>query len=80
MSVVTTTQPLPHIYEERCTGCGQCAQRCPTRAVEVLGGRAIITQPDACTFCDVCETYCPTGTIGRPFVIRFVTPSPERPC
>ena len=65
-------QPLiPRIDRRRCTGCAQCEQRCPTEAVAVRDGVAVIVRPDACSFCEVCERFCPTGAIGRPFAIRF---------
>lgn len=62
---------LPVIDRRRCTGCGLCAQLCPTNAVEILGGRAHIVRPADCSFCDVCESYCPEGAIGRPFTVIF---------
>lgn len=66
-----STWTLPIIDQERCTGCGECERRCPTRAVEVRANRAAIVRPTDCTFCEICETYCPTGAIGRPFTIVF---------
>lgn len=63
--------PLPIIDLQRCNGCGFCERLCPTNAVEVHGGRAVIVRPHDCTFCDICETYCPEGAIGRPFRIVF---------
>jgi MinD superfamily P-loop ATPase len=70
-----TTQPtawaLPLIDLGRCTGCGRCAQLCPTRAVEIRGEKAIIIRPDDCSFCDICESYCPEEAIDRPFSIVF---------
>lgn len=71
MKIQPAHGPLPSIDLERCTGCGLCEQLCPTQAVDVIGGRAVITRPDACNFCEVCESYCPTGAIGRPFTIVF---------
>jgi ferredoxin len=62
---------LPFIDRQRCTGCGFCAQLCPTHAVEIRSALAVIVRPEACTFCDVCESYCPEGAIGRPFTIVF---------
>lgn len=64
-------QILPLIDPTRCTGCGVCAQLCPTNAVAVRANLAIIVRPQACTYCDLCETYCPEGAIGRPFTIVF---------
>ena len=73
MATPETDWILPQIDMQRCTGCGLCAQLCPTHAVEVRGGRAEIVHPAACSFCDVCESYCPEGAIMRPFTIRFAT-------
>jgi MinD superfamily P-loop ATPase len=72
--VMTIRNPqaiLPLIDPARCTGCGMCAQLCPTNAVEVRAARATIIRPQACTYCDLCETYCPEGAIGRPFTVVF---------
>ncbi len=74
MTAQPTSWVLPLIDLGRCDGCGQCEQLCPTRAVEVVDGRAQIVRPEACSFCEVCETYCPTGAIGRPFAIVFAPP------
>lgn len=68
---------LPQIDQGRCTGCGLCEQLCPTQAVEVCDGIAIIVRPQQCSYCEICESYCPEGAIGRPFEIRFA-PSPNR--
>ncbi|MDZ4721937.1 MAG: 4Fe-4S binding protein [Roseiflexaceae bacterium] len=68
---------IPQISQQRCTGCGLCEQYCPTNAVEVRHGYAMIVRPDQCSFCEICENYCPEGAIGRPFAIRFA-PSPDR--
>lgn len=65
---------LPIIDARRCTGCGECERLCPTNAVAVVDGSAVITRPDACTFCDRCERYCPEEAISRPFSITFAAP------
>jgi Pyruvate/2-oxoacid:ferredoxin oxidoreductase delta subunit len=71
MNQQKTDWVLPLIDRQRCTGCGLCAQLCPTHAVEVHRALAVIVRPEACMFCDVCESYCPEGAIGRPFTIVF---------
>jgi len=69
---IRSAQPiLPLIDPARCTGCGLCAELCPTNAVEIRANQAAIVRPQACTYCDLCETYCPTGAIGRPFRVVF---------
>jgi MinD superfamily P-loop ATPase len=71
MTTKSAQQILPLIDLTRCTGCGLCAQLCPTNAVAVRAKRATIVLPQACTYCDLCETYCPEGAIGRPFTVVF---------
>ena len=62
---------LPLIDRQRCTGCRLCEQLCPTRAVEVRNGVAVVVRPEDCTFCEVCESYCLERAIGRPFTIVY---------
>lgn len=73
MTPETDQRALPVIRLYRCTGCGLCAELCPTHAVEVRAGKASIVRPDDCTFCEVCESYCPEEAIGRPFSIAFAS-------
>jgi NAD-dependent dihydropyrimidine dehydrogenase PreA subunit len=71
MSADHTQCVLPHINTLKCNACGDCVALCPTSAVEIVNGVAVVTHPDACTYCDVCESYCLTNAIERPFVIAF---------
>ncbi len=71
MSTPDPSWVLPTIDLQRCTGCGDCEQSCPTQAVAVLDNVAVIIHPEACTFCDRCEQLCPAEAISRPFTIQF---------
>jgi formate hydrogenlyase subunit 6/NADH:ubiquinone oxidoreductase subunit I len=62
---------VPRIEATVCSGCGWCFVLCPTRAVELVEGRADIARPADCVFCDVCETCCPEGAIQRAFLVEF---------
>ncbi|GIV95953.1 MAG: 4Fe-4S ferredoxin [Herpetosiphonaceae bacterium] len=62
---------VPLIDATRCTGCGTCQACCPTNAVEVRAGLAVVVRPEQCTFCERCERCCPEQAIGRPFAIVF---------
>lgn len=73
METMLASKAIPIVQEWRCTGCGLCEDLCPTGAVRIVGGTAMIVRPQACTFCEVCESYCPEGAIGRPFSITFAT-------
>ena len=43
---------------EQCTGCGLCAERCPTGALYMKGGRVEVLE-DECVFCKDCFGECP---------------------
>ena len=62
---------LPEIDLLRCDGCGICVRLCPTAAVTLVRGQAVVTAPERCTFCEICESYCPQEAIGRPFRVQF---------
>lgn len=77
--MTTSTWVLPTIDLQRCTGCGLCEVLCPTSAVEVREGHAVIVRPGDCNYCDVCESYCPEQAIGRLFTIGFANASQQPP-
>ena len=52
--------------DERCTACSQCAEHCPTNALELraFGSNHILEfRPDACIGCDHCADICPEHAI-----------------
>lgn len=51
---------------DACRGCKKCAvaESCPTRAVSVVQGKAVI-DADKCTKCGVCVGKCPFGAVPR---------------
>ena len=46
---------------DACTGCGQCARRCPTNSITIRDGRPVWGQD--CTHCMACICYCPAEAI-----------------
>ncbi len=66
-----TTLVLPKVDLAKCSGCGECVVGCPTRAVELVGGHAVIVRPADCSYCAECEGRCPEGAIACPFEIVF---------
>jgi len=51
---------------EICRGCGKCAvaENCPSKAVSVVDGKAVIDE-SKCKNCGVCVGKCPFGAIPR---------------
>lgn len=60
---------VPEINPGKCTGCGECVEQCPTEAVGLLEGKAVIVRPEDCCYCTNCESLCPEEAIRCPFEI-----------
>lgn len=52
------------INEEKCNGCGVCADACHERAIEMRGGKARLIRDDYCDGLGDCLPACPTGAIS----------------
>lgn len=50
------------INEEACIGCSHCMNICPTEAIRVWNGKAIIDE-DKCIDCGECARVCPVNAI-----------------
>ena len=50
------------IEESKCTGCGLCVEACPSDAIEIKGGKAVVN--DNCVDCGACVDECPNGAIS----------------
>jgi Fe-S-cluster-containing hydrogenase component 2 len=51
------------ITKNKCTGCGTCLDVCPTEAIKMQNGRAVITLE--CIDCGACPRVCPEGAIKQ---------------
>jgi len=69
---------LPIINPLKCNGCGVCVMVCPSRALAIVNGIAVIVHPETCQYDGSCEMLCPAGAINRPFeiVLADMHPTP----
>ncbi len=51
------------VNRERCSGCGSCMDVCPTEAIRIEDGKAVITME--CVDCGACPRVCPEGAIRK---------------
>jgi len=52
------------IDEEKCNGCGACAQACHEGAIGMVNGKARLLRDDYCDGLGDCLPACPTGAIS----------------
>lgn len=52
-----------HIDEEKCNGCGICAEACHESAIAIIDGKAKLIRDDYCDGMGDCLPSCPTGAI-----------------
>lgn len=54
----------PEIDSEKCTLCGECVSRCPSRAIIMdKAAKTIGINLDECVFCTLCEEVCPAEAV-----------------
>ena len=64
-----------HIDEEKCNGCGLCAEACHESAIAIIDGKAKLIRDDYCDGMGDCLPNCPTGAIS--FETREAAPYDE---
>ena len=52
-----------HIDEEKCNGCGLCAEACHEGAIDIIDGKAKLVRENYCDGFGDCLPNCPTGAI-----------------
>lgn len=52
------------IDEEKCNGCGACAEACHEGAIEIVDGKAKLAREDYCDGLGDCLPNCPTNAIS----------------
>jgi ferredoxin len=51
------------VKRQKCTGCGSCTDVCPTEAIRIEDGKAVITME--CVDCGACPRVCPEGAVRK---------------
>lgn len=74
----------PNIDLSRCCGSGACVKACPEKALSIINGKAVLTDPTHCIGHGACLAACPMdaielvfGTEKRGMDIPFVKPTFE---
>lgn len=76
------------VIREKCRGHMACMRHCPTHAIRVRGGKAVISE-ELCVDCGTCISVCPSGAIVpitdavseiSHFKYKVVVPSPVLYC
>lgn len=50
------------VDSEKCTGCSECVEACPTDAIAMQDEKAVVNS-DECSDCGACVDACPTEAI-----------------
>lgn len=56
------TVPVPDVDQDKCTGCGKCAELCQYSAITCVKGKVLVFE-ELCHSCGGCMAICPEGAI-----------------
>jgi Na+-translocating ferredoxin:NAD+ oxidoreductase RNF subunit RnfB len=77
-SPVLSSNFLPEVNSDKCSGCSQCVQACPVDAISLSNASDtghVEVYTDICLGCGICSRVCPTSAIRlHPRANRTVTP------
>ena len=68
---------IPEIDLEKCNGCGDCIELCPSSIVILVNGKATIVKAEDCDYCTDCEVICTSGAIRCSFEIILLDVEPD---
>ncbi len=76
--ITNSTYYLSVIDEDLCTGCGTCADLCPTDAISMNHGDQAERDETSCLGCGICARSCPAEAISLQEGLRKVLILPPR--
>lgn len=53
----------PEIDIEKCVGCGECVEVCPTEVYELIDEKSVPVNADECLGCESCIEVCEQDAI-----------------
>jgi NAD-dependent dihydropyrimidine dehydrogenase PreA subunit len=54
---------LVEVDHDKCTGCEECINVCPSDVFELQNGKSEVVNGDACVFCESCVEACPEAAV-----------------
>ena len=60
----TLLRPRPVISSAKCNGCGDCASRCPVKAIEPADGNVFRINTNKCADCGCCLKVCEPNAVS----------------
>jgi Fe-S-cluster-containing hydrogenase component 2 len=69
LPIINEDWNMPWVNKKKCVSCKKCVKRCPVDAIDMVKGKALITD-DKCIYCGKCVKVCPVKAIlkDREFV------------
>ena len=59
---INTTNFLPVVNAQLCTGCNRCVKACPMDAIKIVEGKAVVDE-EVCIGCGLCARACNRGAL-----------------
>ena len=53
----------PEVDQEKCVGCGECVDVCPSDVYEIQDEKSVPVNADECLGCESCVEVCEQGAI-----------------